>query len=129
MGRIIISAGHGGYEDGRIDPGAIVASTTEAREMMLLRDAVVTELRSRNFEVLSVPDDLSLNQTIAWMNSRARSTDVALEIHADAFSNPSVRGASAFYIAYNAERRNHAELILLALLRRVPQTAQPGRQA
>jgi hypothetical protein len=121
MGRIFISAAHGGKEGGKIDPGAIAGGTTEAREMILLRNAIVTELRSRNVEILSVPDDLSAANTITWINSRARSLDVAIEIHANAAPNPSVRGASVFYIADNNERRNHAELLLVSLLKIVPQ--------
>jgi N-acetylmuramoyl-L-alanine amidase len=126
MGRIFISAAHGGKEAGGIDPGTIAGGTTEAREMILLRDLIVTELRARNFEVLSVPDDLSAANTIAWINSRGRSTDVALEIHADAASNPSVRGASVFYIANNEQRKSNAELLLVGLLRRVPQLPNRG---
>ncbi|KAB8330026.1 cell wall hydrolase [Scytonema tolypothrichoides VB-61278] len=126
MGRIFLSAAHGGKETGGIDPGAIAGGTTEAKEMIMLRDLIITELRARNFEVLAVPDDLSAQQTIAWINSRARPKDVALEIHADAASNPSVRGASIFYIANNDERRSHAELLLVGLLRRVPQLPNRG---
>ncbi len=51
---------------------------------------------------------------------------MALEIHADAYSNPDVRGATAFYIANNTERKNHAELMLLALIRRLPQLPNRG---
>ena len=126
MGRIFISAGHGGIERGGRDPGSVVGNTSEAQQMILLRDQVVPELRSRGFEVLSVPDDLSSSQSIQWINSRARAQDVALEIHADAFSNPDVRGATAFYIANNTERKNHAELMLLALIRRLPQLPNRG---
>ncbi|BAY24589.1 cell wall hydrolase/autolysin [Calothrix sp. NIES-2100] len=126
MGRIFISAAHGGKETGGIDPGTIAGGTTEAKEMILLRDLIVTELRARNFEVLAVPDDLSAANTIAWINSRGRSTDVALEIHADAASSPSVRGASVFYIASNNQRKSNAELLLLGLLRRVPQLPNRG---
>ncbi|ARV59487.1 cell wall hydrolase [Nostocales cyanobacterium HT-58-2] len=126
MGRIFISAAHGGKEAGGIDPGSIAGGTTEAKEMILLRDLIVTELRGRSFEVLAVPDDLSAQQTIAWINSRARQKDIALEIHADAASSPSVRGAGIFYIANNDERRTHAELLLVGLLRRVPQLPNRG---
>ncbi len=126
MGRIFISAGHGGRESWGIDPGTIAGGTTEAREMILLRDLIVTELRTRNQEVLSVPDDLSARGTIDWINSRSRPRDVALEIHADAAPNPSVRGASVFYITNNNERRQNAELLLTALLRRVPQLPNRG---
>jgi N-acetylmuramoyl-L-alanine amidase len=126
MGRIFISAGHGGIEQGGRDPGAIAGGTTEAQEMILLRDQVVPELRSRGFEVLSVPDELSSTQTIGWITARARPGDVALEIHAETYSNPNVRGATVFYIANNTERKNHADLMLLALIRRLPQLPNQG---
>lgn len=126
MGRIFISAAHGGQENGVTDPGAVIAGTTEAREMILTRDLVVTELRLRGFEILSVPDDLSATQTLDWINGRSRTGDIALEIHTDAFSNPSVRGAAVFYIANNAQRKTQADTLLLALLRRVPQLPNRG---
>jgi N-acetylmuramoyl-L-alanine amidase len=126
MGRIFISAAHGGREAGKNDPGAIAGGTTEAKEMILLRDLVVTELRTRNIEVLAVPDDLSAAQTISWINYRANSQDVAIEIQANAASSPSVRGASAFYIANNQERKQNAETVLMALLRRVSQLPNRG---
>lgn len=128
MGRIFISAGHGGIEQNSRDLGAVIGGTTEAQEMILLRDQVVPELRSRGFEVLSVPDDLSVSQTIQWINARALKGDVALEIHADAFSNPDVRGATAFYIANNTERKNNADMLLVALIRRLPQLPKRGAQ-
>lgn len=126
MGRIFISAAHGGKEDGKIDPGSIAGGTTESREMILLRDLIVTELRGRNLEVLSVPDDLSAVQTISWINSRSRAGDVALEIHTDGANNPTVRGAGVFYIANNTERKQNAEILLTGLLRRVNQLPSRG---
>lgn len=121
MGRIFISAGHGAG-----DSGAVAGGTTEAQEMILLRDQILPELRSRGLQVFSVPDDQTLRQTISWINARASKGDIALEIHADAFDNPGTRGASVFYIAANADRKSHAELLLLALLRRVPQITSRG---
>ena len=126
MGRIFISAGHGGKEGGVLDPGSIAGGTTEAQQMILLRDQVVRELRSRGLEVLSVPDDQSFQGTLQWINSRAQPGDVALEIHADAYENPNVRGAIVFYIANNTERKQNAELILLSYLRRIPQMPRQG---
>ncbi|MBW4559418.1 MAG: N-acetylmuramoyl-L-alanine amidase [Trichormus sp. ATA11-4-KO1] len=126
MGRIFISAAHGGKEAGGIDPGSIAGGTTEAREMILLRDLIVTELRARSFDVLAVPDDLSATETIAWINSRGRRVDVALEIHTNAASSPTVRGASVYYIANNQERKSNGELLLMGLLRRVTQLPNRG---
>lgn len=126
MGRIFISAGHGGLEFTGSDPGVVAAGTTEAQEMMLLRDQVVQELRSRGFQVLSVPDELSLGDTLGWINGRAQAGDVALELHANASPNPSSRGAAAYYITNNPDRKAHADLLLLALLRRLPQLPNLG---
>ncbi|MEH1934862.1 MAG: N-acetylmuramoyl-L-alanine amidase [Nostoc sp.] len=126
MGRIFISAAHGGKETGGIDPGAIAGGTSEAKEMILLRDLIVTELRARNLEILAVPDDLSAAQTIAWINSRGRRGDIALEIESNAANSPSVRGASVFYIANNSDRKSNAEQLLIGLLRRVPQLPNRG---
>lgn len=126
MAQIFISAGHGGFENGTLDPGVVLPNTTEAVEMIQIRDLVVAELRSRNVEVLSVPDDLSADATLNWINARCRSTDVALEIHAGAFSEPSVRGSVVYYISQNDARRTQAELVMIALRRRVPQLPSRG---
>ncbi|MGB3136694.1 MAG: N-acetylmuramoyl-L-alanine amidase [Nodosilinea sp.] len=126
MAQIFISAGHGGFEDGVVDPGTVLPNTTEAAEMIQIRDLVVAELRSRGFAVLAVPDDLSATQTLGWINARCRPEDVALELHAGAFSDPAVRGAAVFHIAKNEVRRSHAELMLLALIRRVPSLPSRG---
>ncbi|MBD2579465.1 N-acetylmuramoyl-L-alanine amidase [Oscillatoria sp. FACHB-1406] len=126
MGRIFISAGHGGYEGGRRDPGAIAGGTTEAQQMILLRDQIVPELRSRGYEVFSVPDTLSIQQTLDWINARDRAGDIAIEIHSDAYSDPNTRGATAFHIAGNDQRKRHAETLLLNLLRRLPQLPSRG---
>ena len=126
MSQIFISAGHGGLESGVRDVGAKVAGTTEAAEMIALRDAVLPELRSRGYEVLSVPDDLSSRQSIDWINARAKSGSVALEIHAEGFGNQATRGATVYYIANNQQRRDQAELVLLSLIKQVPTLPSRG---
>jgi N-acetylmuramoyl-L-alanine amidase len=130
MGRIFISAGHDIRGNGNSDSGAVVGTMTEAAEMIALRDLLVVELRSRDraqdFDVLVVPDELGLYQTVQWINVRSQPGDVAIELHADAFTHPDVKGAAVYYIAQNDERRNHAELMLLALLRRVPRLSTMG---
>ncbi len=126
MAQIFISAGHGGIENGVRDTGARVAGTTEAQEMIALRDLVVPELRSRSYDVLSVPDDLSLVQSIDWINARAKAGAIAIEIHAESFSNQATRGAKVYHIAGNRDRRDQAELILLSLLKEVPELPSRG---
>lgn len=116
-------------EGGLIDPGAVAGNTTEAQQMILLRDQLIPEVRRLGLEILAVPDDLSAADTIKWINARARSGDIALEIQTDAFTDPSVRGATAYYIANNSDRQKHAELILRSLLRRVPDLSSRGAKA
>lgn len=120
MARIFLSAAHGGFENGTRDPGTVAGGTTEAKEMIQIRDLVVAQLRSRALEVLAVPDELSQVQSIDWINTRARIGDVALEIQASGASNPSVRGASIYYIAANSQRKSDAEMVIMFLLRRFP---------
>ncbi len=126
MAQIFISAGHGGIENGVRDLGSRVAGTTEAQEMIALRDLVVPELRSRGYDVLSVPDDLNLEKSIQWINARTRAGAVAIEIHAEAFANQATRGATVYHIVNNRDRRDQAELILLSLLKEVPELPSRG---
>ena len=126
MGRVLLSAGHGGYENGVLDPGIMAAGTTEAREMIWLREATAQTLQRRGIEVLTVPDDLSLQQTIAWINARGRAGDVALEIHLDGSSNPATRGTTVYFIANNQVRQTQAEILLRSTLARVPQLLSRG---
>lgn len=115
MVRIFLSAGHGAG-----DPGAEAGGTTENEEMTETRDTVVKELRSRGLDVLWIPDTLDLKQTIYWINDHSSRGDVALEIHADAFDNTNVQGASIYYIESNEQRTADAELVLQCLLKAVP---------
>ncbi len=67
-----------------------------------------------------------MQQTLDWINTRGRNTDISLEIHADSAPNPIVRGCSAFYINQNDQRKRHADLILLGLTKRVPSLPNRG---
>ncbi|MGQ9867144.1 MAG: hormogonium tapered terminus morphoprotein TftA [Pseudanabaenaceae cyanobacterium] len=126
MAKVFVSAARGGLEGGFRDPGVIAGGTTEAVENMATRDLLVTELRSRGIAVDAPGDDLSALQTIAWINGRAGRQDVAIEIALDGSSNEQLRGATAFHIANNSDRRRHAELILSSLIRRVPELPSRG---
>lgn len=134
MGRIFISVGHTEEESNlwqldTIATATIAGALDEHRERLLIRDRVITELRSRGFEVLSVPSDLTSSQTIEWVNLHYRPEDMALEIQADTQVTTSRQGTLMYYIARNRERKQQAELLLLALARRVPQLPIRGAMA
>jgi len=66
MGKVFISAGHGGFEDGFRNPGAIADDTTEAVEMIATRDLVVAALQSKRIEVETPSDRLSIYLGWSW---------------------------------------------------------------
>jgi N-acetylmuramoyl-L-alanine amidase len=127
VGRIFVCATYGGYENNTVEAESAGKSPNEAQEMMLLRDRVVPELRSRGLETISVPDTDNVRQAIDWINQRARLGDIALGIHADAYAQTQTKGVSTFYIAKNSERKNHAHMLLLAFCSRM--TDLPNRGA
>ena len=121
MGRIFLSAGQGGIES--------VEGTTTTQEMIWVRDLVAAELRSRGFTVYAVADEVNPVSRIDWINHHCHTTDVAIELQTAISVNSSQRGVSIFHIADNAERRQDAQLILTALLRRVPSFPNRGIQS
>lgn len=120
MGRIFLSAGHD-----LNDPGAIAFGTTESKEMMLTRNLVIKELQAQGATFLSVPDNLTLKQTIQWINSQTKSGDVAIELHGNA-ANGTARGTEAFVVPGNTQRKKEAELLLKALVEEVPELPLRG---
>ncbi len=126
MGRIFVCAIYGGYENAAADPEKIGSEPNEARAMVSLRDAIVPELRNRGFEVVAVPDSDNLRASIDWIDRRAKPGDIALGIHADAYAQSQTKGVSTFYIAKNGERKNHAQMLLLAFSSRVPDLPSRG---
>ena len=126
MGRIFVCATYGGYESAATDLDSIVNSTSEPREMLFLRDSIVPELRNRGFEVIAVPDLDNLRLCIDWIDRRAKLGDIALGIHADAYTQSQTKGVSTFYVAKNSERKNHAQMLLVAFCSRMPDLPSHG---
>ena len=126
MGRIFICAIYGGYEGAAGDSETSSRAANAAKEMVLLRDLIVPELRNRGFEVLAVPDSDNPRSSIDWIDKRAKPGDIALGIHADAYAHSQTKGVSTFYIAKNGERKSHAQMLLLSFSSRVPDLPSRG---
>ena len=77
---ICLSAGH--TPNG--ETGASANNLHEEVVNIKTTKATADVLRKHNIPVLEVPDDLTLVQTIAWINSRASQIDLCLEIHLNA---------------------------------------------
>lgn len=126
MGKVFISAGHGGFEGGFRNPGAIADDTTEAVELIATRDLIAAELKARKIEVETPSEDLGFVETIAWINERGTEQDIALEIRMGAFNNIELRGATVYYIAANSDRKRQAQLLLDALTARISELPSLG---
>jgi hypothetical protein len=106
--------------------GKILLWIGQTHRMMIFdRDRLKAELRSRGCEVLVAPN-LDVSTSVRWINDRARKGDVAFALHDNITPLPET---SLFYIANNLERKKHAELILLSLLRRLPRIFTSGVQS
>jgi N-acetylmuramoyl-L-alanine amidase len=91
---IIINAGH--HEN---DTGAVSGDIVERDECYKVRDEVVPLLEARGYKVFSVPDDLTLLQSISFANKVAPDLNdaLAVDIHFNALSMGSARGSEAFH--------------------------------
>jgi N-acetylmuramoyl-L-alanine amidase len=96
IGRIAIDPGHGGH-----DPGARVKGLTEADLVLDLALRLEKLLQKRGVEVLVTRRShvfVPLEERIAIAN-RARA-DLFLSIHANASTNPSVRGLETYFLNF-----------------------------
>jgi len=129
MGKIFISAGHGGFEGAFRDRYESASETTEAAELAATRDLVVAELRSRGIAIAAPSDDLSLDEAIAWINARATDQDIALALQIKITNAAELRGTTGYYITNNALRKRQAEILTNALTKRVPEIINRGAKA
>lgn len=91
MRKIIINAGHHDNDSGFITKSGI----READETKKIRDALKPLLLGYN--VLYVPDELNLKDSIVWINKRTTKEDFAIDIHLNSNSNTLVRGSEAYF--------------------------------
>ncbi|TYQ24653.1 cell wall hydrolase [Pseudanabaena sp. UWO311] len=129
MGKIFISAGHGGFEGSFRDLSEMTGGAMETAELAATRDLVIAELRSRGISISIPSDDLNLTEAIAWINARATPQDVALSLQIDIANTSELRGTTAYYITNNALRKRQAEILTSALTKRVPEIINRGAKA
>ncbi len=108
------------------NPGAIVEGTTAAAELALLVERLGPALRAEQVPLLMPPAALTFREGLQWIEDRTEPGDGAIELRLGAFARPEVRGASAFFIAINAERQLQADVLLQTLVRGVPGLVQRG---
>ena len=97
---IYLSAGHGAT-----DPGVITPYGIERDFNKKIRDAVALELPAQGFKVEIVPDNLTLRQSIDWVNDKVKNIEdgLALEIHCNCCGK---EGAETYHYDFNYSSRN-----------------------
>jgi len=103
---IILNAGHNNADD----CGAAANGTTEANEAIKIRDKLAGLLK-QSFEVVLVPDDLNLRDSIKWVNNQYKHLEdgLAFTIHLNAGGGT---GAEIFYYADNEISQNISKAII-----------------
>lgn len=81
-----VTAGHGGS-----DPGAVANGVTERDLMTHLRDVVAHKLRSRGLSVRT-DGEKGVNDPLASAIHLIAGSQVAIELHTNASTNPTARG-------------------------------------
>jgi len=103
---IFLNAGHSVN-----DPGAIYNKKKEAEEAMAIRTLLVPLLQKSGFEVLTVPDNLNLTNSIKRVNQHMKNLEdgMAFSIHLNAGGGT---GAEIFYYAGSNPSKEYAETMI-----------------
>ncbi|MDQ1912388.1 N-acetylmuramoyl-L-alanine amidase [Paenibacillus sp. GD4] len=92
--KIVVDAGHGGYDPGAIGVNGLQEKTVNYDISMKLRDLLV----SRGYEVVMSRDTdvfLSLKERVEFTN--AQNADLFVSIHANSYPSSNVRGTMVLY--------------------------------
>lgn len=123
MGRVFVAVRYGDLEElSGVNPGAAV------QVVSLMQDLVVQYLRANQYEAAIVPQELTPEQAITWINRYAQAGDVAIQLQVSSAISPNSRGTLLYFIAANDQRRAQADQLLQTLLRRAPQLLSQGVQ-
>lgn len=100
MSTVVISAGHS-----TTDPGAVNGTTKESFLTMEITKYATQIMRNHGVEVLNVPDNLSLVDTIKFINALPQKIDACVEVHINAGGDGSSEGVEAWcYYDFNTHK-------------------------
>lgn len=100
MRKIYLNAGHRGG-----NTGANYNNIQEAEETIWLRNRIAERLQRKGVEVIIDNDSANLSTVVKTINSTCKPTDICVDLHFNAFSNPSANGTEIFkpFSASNTE--------------------------
>lgn len=91
MRKIYLTAGHRGGTT-----GANYNGIKEAEETIWLRNKIAERLQRKGVEVIIDNDSANLSTVVKTINSTCKSTDICVDLHFNAFANPSANGTEVF---------------------------------
>lgn len=91
MRKIYLTAGHRGGTT-----GANYNGIKEAEETIWLRNKIAERLQRKGVEVIIDNDSASLSNVVKTINSTCKPTDICVDLHFNAFANPSANGTEVF---------------------------------
>lgn len=98
---IILSVGHGLNDKGKYDPGAVskydCKPVEEFKECKAIFEKVKLSLVQFSQYIEYVPPELSLVDTIKYINQKARSGDIAIELHLNSNAGEPGTGCMIYY--------------------------------
>jgi len=128
--RVIIDAGHGGNDPGKVTPGGIYEKdinleVAKKLKMFLEAQDVFVVMTRENDEGLYSPG--TKNKKVEDMKNRlvlieSADANVAVSIHQNSYNQESIRGAQVFYYTNSKEGKKLAEIIQKRLINSVDPT-------
>lgn len=89
--KLFISAGH--RSDGTVDTGAnAVDNAKEGRLTEELRKLIINKFKTKGVLPYTDGSNTSVSETVKIINAKLHSNDIAIDLHFNWFSNPSVSG-------------------------------------
>lgn len=115
--KVVLSAGHNISDPGAIGP--FDKHITESNIVMAITPKAAAILRLHSIDVLVVPDEIGLTETIKWINERAKTPggtigiDLAVELHVNSGGGTGVEG---WYYEKSDDSKKFAQFIIDAIM-------------
>lgn len=108
MKTIALSAGHS-----NTDPGAVYKGLIERDLNIKIVDIATKILRANGVGVINIPNELSLAQTISYINARKQIINACLEVHINSSTKPNTGvGLEGWYYHNNEESKYFIDTIV-----------------
>lgn len=117
MNKLFLSAGHNNSDPGASNPHN--PKWFEFKINKALCDRIYTTIND-TITVDYISDELSLGQTVDYINKNSTKDDFAIEFHQNSAENQSAKGTEIFYFSSSVDRPKQAKAFLDKFLEKHP---------